>query len=90
MGNIHCCILPSPRGRPANTNESYGGLGESGETLELPHISDREGKLSIYCHNFVEWCSLTPWYGLFSRVTTCYHSTSRCFDNMLLERIYLT
>ncbi|XP_031557020.1 cyclin-Y-like protein 1-B [Actinia tenebrosa] len=42
MGNIHCCILPSPRGRPANTNEPYGGVAESGETLELPHISDRE------------------------------------------------
>ncbi|KXJ27990.1 cyclin-Y-like protein 1-B [Exaiptasia diaphana] len=42
MGNIHCCILPSPQGRPTNTNEPYGGFAETGETLELPHISDRE------------------------------------------------
>ncbi|KAK3733714.1 hypothetical protein QZH41_011234 [Actinostola sp. cb2023] len=41
-GNIHCCILPSPHGRPNNTNDPYGGRAENGETLELPHISDRE------------------------------------------------
>lgn len=75
MGNIHCCILPSPRGRPANKNEPYGGLAEPGDTLELPHISDREGKLSINCQNVVEWCSYKPNFSLFLRATTGYHST---------------
>lgn len=42
MGNIHCCVLPSPRGGPAVKNEPYDRTGLSNETFELPHISDRE------------------------------------------------
>lgn len=43
MGNIHCCVLPSPRGGPAVKNEPYDRTGHANETFELPHISDREG-----------------------------------------------
>lgn len=42
MGNIHCCVLPSPRGGPAVKNEPYDRTGHANETFELPHISDRE------------------------------------------------
>ena len=46
MGN-HCCVLPSPQGRTMAKNEPYIRPGDGDETLELPHISDREGKVEF-------------------------------------------
>lgn len=54
MGNIHCCVLPSPRGGPTVKNEPYDRTGHANETFELPHISDREGSSEqIVCESVI-------------------------------------
>lgn len=42
MGNIQCCVLPSPHGGHTVKHEPYDSAGLANESFELPHISDRE------------------------------------------------
>ncbi|KAK2547738.1 Cyclin-Y-like protein 1 [Acropora cervicornis] len=42
MGNVQCCVLPSPHGGHMVKHEPYDSAGLANESFELPHISDRE------------------------------------------------
>lgn len=49
MGNIQCCVLPSPHGGHMAKHEPYDRTGLANESFELPHISDREGIQTPNC-----------------------------------------
>lgn len=49
MGNIQCCVLPSPHGGHIAKREPYDRAGVANESFELPHISDREGIPTAKC-----------------------------------------